>query len=159
MQVEISLFSESDMDSGKEKESGQDSGGNADSECSEGQQFLQTVKAKKKRYLKAKERDKRLSHTIEFKLICLDALKKGLTATQVAKEFNIPTSTLSDWRRNEPRLRALARSGRDIQKAQRDRTSNFPQLDECLLAWFANQRECHPTNVLQTETILQCARQ
>ena len=159
MQLEISICSDSDEMSDGARESGQDSGGNADSECSDGQQFLQTVKEKKKRYLKAKDRDKRLSHTIEFKLLCLDALKKGLSAKQVCNEFKIPSSTLSDWKRAETRLRALARSGRDIQKAQRDRGSNFPQLDECLLAWFANQRECHPTLNHQTDVILECARQ
>ncbi len=158
MRLNITIQAESDeMES--EKESGADSGGNADSECSEGQTFMQTVKAKKKRYLKSKERDKRLSHTIEFKLLCLDMLKKGLSARQVASEFGIPSSTLSDWKRAEPRLRAISRSGRDIQKAHRDRTSNYPQLDECLLAWFANQRECHPNNPIQTDTLLTCARQ
>ncbi len=158
MKVEIVFESDSDG-MASDKESGADSGGNADSECSDGKALLGTVKEKKKRYLTTRDRDRRLGHTIEFKLLCIDMLKKGLTAKQVAAEFKIPTSTLSDWKRAEQRLRAIARSGRDIQKAQRDRTSNYPQLDECLLAWFANQRECHPTNVIQTEVILTCARQ
>ena len=46
MRMNITIQAESDeMES--EKESGADSGGNADSECSEGQTFMQTVKAKK----------------------------------------------------------------------------------------------------------------
>jgi len=134
------------------------SGASADGE-SDAADILDDLQKRRKRYLKTKERGKRFNHSIDFKLQVLDTLQRGAKVKDVSAKFNIPSSTLSDWRRSEPRLRALARSGRDIMRGHRDRLSNYPQLDETLLRWFANQRECYPDAVLQTEVILQCAKQ
>lgn len=146
---------ESDIESGRE--SPRDSGGaSADAESDA---EINKLKCKTKRYLKSKQRTKRLNHTIEFKLEVLDALQRGAKPKVLCEQFKIPSSTLSDWRRQENKLRALSKAGRDIKRGHRDRVSQFPLIDGAMLMWFSNQRECHPDACINTEMLIQASIQ
>ena len=162
MSVEVEIESivegeemESEVESGKE--SAKDSGGQ--SADAESDAEVSKLHKKTKRYLAKKQRTKRLNHTIEFKLEVLDALNRGAKTKQVCEQFKIPSSTLSDWRRSENKLRALSKAGRDIKRGHRDRVSQYPLVDGAMLMWFANQRECHPDVVINTEMLIQASIQ
>ena len=91
---------------------------------------------------------KRVVLTIADKLAICDALtKKTATPNELAKRYSVGTSTISDIKRSEAKLRGFVSEKSQIglkeveKKAKCLKTSNYEQLDQALYIWFRQLRE------------------
>ena len=158
MTVDVEILTDSSSES-SEMEGGRDSGAiGGDEDTDVGSPVVLDPK-KRKRYLKSKERTQRTNHKIEFKLSVLDEHHRGDKICALAEKYKIPSNTISTWKKQEDKLRAMMRSGRDVGEHTRDRLSHYPEVDAALLTWFTNQREVHPDVALSGDIIAECARQ
>ena len=164
MRLNLEIISEGaesppEMDTDTES-SGRESGVNGDDDSDPNVTLNKKEQAKRKRYLKSKERNKsRCNHAIEYKLSILDELKRGAKLATVCKQNNLSHGTVCGWKKNELKWRALLQSGRDGYKQHRERNSYFPEVDAALLKWFSNQRAVNPTVSLSGDVMMEAAKQ
>lgn len=85
------------------------------------------------------------------KLQVLEAVKICQKKTDVAKQFDIPLSTLSTIIKNEKDILKKVESGQSL-SCKRQRISEFPGLEECLLKWF---KQCRDENISISGPLLQ----
>lgn len=76
------------------------------------------------------------------KLDAVNRLLKGETPNKLAAEFNVGTSTISDWKKNRVKLEQQARSltAPELKKIKTIKSSYYEDLDEVLFIWFCQQR-------------------
>ena len=96
----------------------------------------------------AGEKRKRVVLSIEDKLAICDALKgKTSTSVELSKRYNVGTSTISDIKKSEAKLRSFLSEKSQIgvkgveKKAKCLKTSDYEQLDQALYVWFRQLRE------------------
>ena len=82
---------------------------------------------------------KRKPVSIDTKLQALDEVdKKVKSKTQIAKEYGVPSSTLSTWLKNKDALRKA--HGNFAPARKRIRTAKHSDVESALLMWFKNAR-------------------
>lgn len=89
-----------------------------------------------------KRKHKTLS--LSEKCIILSRLDKGETSSNLAREFNVGKSTMTDLKKNKVKILSYAsasESGTD--KRQTMRKSDYPLLDDALYEWFLQERSRH----------------
>ena len=86
---------------------------------------------------------KRVVLSIETKLAILDKVAKGATQSDLAREYNIGRSTVTDLKRNEAKLREFA-TGLDDQGISSSRKimrlAKEQQVEEAVYLWFVQKR-------------------
>lgn len=61
--------------------------------------------------------------------------------TQIAKEFNVPVSTLATWVKNGSEIKEKYLSGEVRPQRKKSRGSKFPKVEQRLLNWFSYAQE------------------
>ena len=70
-------------------------------------------------------------------------VRKGVKSKSViAKEFNIPASTLSTFIKNKDKIEEeFTNLKKKAKKQTKVRKSKYPELEKCLIKWFTQERE------------------
>lgn len=98
------------------------------------------VKMEKNRVMKRKH----ITLSLADKCTILKRLDKGESGTQLAKEFNVGKSTISDIRTNrENILSFVSICEEEPNKRQTLKLSDYPLLDSALYQWFLQERSRH----------------
>lgn len=79
--------------------------------------------------------------TIAQRVLILDKLKKGTSATLISKEFGIAKSTVSLIKKNELKIRSAFGASSALSNRKKQRKSNFPRTESALHKWFVKQRD------------------
>jgi len=90
--------------------------------------------------------------SIAQKIKVIREVEKGEKSKgDIAKEFEIPKSTLSTYLKNKDKILACAHEGVAGYKF-RAKNAEFPEVEKCVLKWF---RECRDGNVPLSGPVLQ----
>lgn len=84
---------------------------------------------------------KHVTLSLEDKCSILDRIEKGESAAQLAREFNVGKSTISDIKRNSKKIKDfVASTEQGPSNRQTLKISHFPLIDQAVYAWFLQQR-------------------
>lgn len=70
----------------------------------------------------------------------LKEVDKGNSCAAVAREYNIPKQTLSNWMKNKKKIYEAVDSNSSTAKRQRFRGSLYENIDEACYKWLVNAR-------------------
>ena len=90
-----------------------------------------------------KKKRKRVVLTIEQKLKIIEKLKKGAKRADLAKEYNVGESTITDIKKREIKLTEFAVEMDCVEASETRkvaRLSDNPKLDRALKLWFIQER-------------------
>lgn len=81
--------------------------------------------------------------SIEEKMAVLLEVRKGVKSkSSIAKDFNIPASTLSTFIKNEKKIEdEFTCLKKKAKKQTKVRKSKYPEVEKCLIKWFTQERE------------------
>ena len=86
---------------------------------------------------------KRTVVSLETKLAILDRLKKGEIQAQLASEYSVGKSTVSDIKKNEEKIRNFATTMDSLAMSKKRkvmRLADDDKLDQALFLWFVQKR-------------------
>ena len=77
--------------------------------------------------------------TLKIKYNALKDLEKGHLTKDVAKEYNIPTSTLATWKKSKKKIMEAFENS-SLKRQRRVKTDKYDKLNDALFKWFKSMR-------------------
>ena len=92
------------------------------------------------------------------KVEILRRIQNGEKPGALAKEFKIPASTISTWKKYEKGIQSQAVEGVKLDR-KRNRASKLPEVERALLLWFKDIRSRPGTPVVTNDMLLLKAKE
>ena len=89
----------------------------------------------------------RKSLALDFKMELIAKLEKGVPVKSIMNQYNLPSSTVYDLKKGKEKVKDFANrittKTKHNKKRQTMRKGKYPMIEEAVLKWFRQQRECN----------------